>query len=562
MSDEQTAATDGEGDFLSNPQALRERLERIESELEQKQKDLLLAAQIGSHLVEENATLKEEAQSFRSKMEVAIREAAQARSNNSVLETRIQDLETRLAMRTNEFNVVSTQLNQALAKAQELDNRLINAQRKMNQQSDYLDTVETLRRQLEQATAQAMQARQRESAQEERVRELEDTVAELNAHIRRLEARVSEVPVDVTQLEEMRRANDRLRGEVQRKTERIATLEQNATDLEATLARLKEMTEMTSEAREEIASLKRQLDLKSKALEQANESLRVAVSVPRQRAMTSFSADVAKAAAVTDSEDLSSPTMEGIPSSAAASASLSSSSTTEQPLHHTTTSPASNSSTPMTMGSSIDDLSSPNTPVGSLSSSYRSESSMTGYDPSATFLEQQQKLAELNRKLEETAERLAEKSEEQKKLQELNEQLRETATLLQVKSEQINANANAAAAASLPPPEPAKPVTKEGYMTKEGAFIKSWKRRFFFMESEALYYAADIKTRFVTRGAIELRGARIHETNVANRICSFSILTPTRTYFLQCDSGQDKAEWISVLKARIAQIGNANVKKR
>jgi predicted nuclease with TOPRIM domain len=471
-----------------------------------------------------------------------------------------------------QFNVVATQLNQALAKAQELDNRLINAQRKMNQQSDYLDTVETLRRQLEQATAQAMQARQRESTQEERVRELEDTVgmlsasfnqlpavmltffifsAELNAHIRRLEARVSEVPIDVTQLEEMRRANDRLRGELQRKTERIATLEQNATDLETTLSRLKEMTEMTSEAQDEIASLKRQLELKSKSLEQANESLRVAVSVPRQRAMTTFSADVARASAAADAEDLSSPTMDGI-----AASSLSSSSTVEQPFQHTTT-----SSTPMAIGSSIDDLSSPNTPVGSLSSSYRSESSMIGYDPSAAFLEQQQKLAELNRKLEETAERLAEKSEEQKKLQELNEQLKETATLLQAKSEQINANANASAAASLVPAEPPKPVTKEGFMTKEGAFIKSWKRRFFFMESEALYYAADIKTRFVTRGAIELRGARIHETNVANRICSFSILTPTRTYFLQCDSEQDKAEWIAILRARIAQIGAATAKK-
>lgn len=31
-------------DLLGNPQALRERLERIEAELEQKQKDLLLAA--------------------------------------------------------------------------------------------------------------------------------------------------------------------------------------------------------------------------------------------------------------------------------------------------------------------------------------------------------------------------------------------------------------------------------------------------------------------------------------------------------------------------------------
>jgi hypothetical protein len=43
MSEEQSIA-EGEGDFLSNPQALRERLERIEAELEQKQKDLLLAA--------------------------------------------------------------------------------------------------------------------------------------------------------------------------------------------------------------------------------------------------------------------------------------------------------------------------------------------------------------------------------------------------------------------------------------------------------------------------------------------------------------------------------------
>lgn len=98
-------------------------------------------------------------------------------------------------------------------------------------------------------------------------------------------------------------------------------------------------------------------------------------------------------------------------------------------------------------------------------------------------------------------------------------------------------------------------------MTKEGAFIKSWKRRFFFMESEALYYAADVKTRFVTRGAVELRGARIHETNVGSRNFSFSVLTPTRTYFLQCDSEEDKTDWIAVLRARIAQIGATPARK-
>lgn len=37
-------------------------------------------------------------------MEVAIREATQARSNSTVLETRVQDLETRLTMRTNEVH--------------------------------------------------------------------------------------------------------------------------------------------------------------------------------------------------------------------------------------------------------------------------------------------------------------------------------------------------------------------------------------------------------------------------------------------------------------------------
>lgn len=130
----------------------------------------------------------------------------------------------------------------------------------------------------------------------------------------------------------------------------------------------------------------------------------------------------------------------------------------------------------------------------------------------------------------------------------MNRQLQQTATLLQAKSEQLQVQQQAS-----PDLNRAK---KEGYMTKEGAFVKSWKRRFFFMESDALYYSSDAKTRFVTRGAIELKNARIADGNVQNRPSSFSILTPARTYFLQCDSEEEKMDWLEALRVRIAQLNN------
>lgn len=202
--------------------------------------------------------------------------------------------------------------------------------------------------------------------------------AELNAHIRRLEARVSEVPIDVAELEEMRRANDRLRAEVQRKTERIAMLEKSAADMDATLSRLKEVSELASEAQDEIASLKRQLELKSRALEQANEGLRVAVTTPRShsKTVTALSQEIPRNMSAKAEEDLVFNQMEGVTTTP----------TREQQR--------STERTPPISFPSLDqaDLSLPGTPISSLSSSLRSESSMSGYDPSAAFLEQQQKV--------------------------------------------------------------------------------------------------------------------------------------------------------------------------
>lgn len=201
-----------------------------------------------------------------------------------------------------------------------------------------------------------------------------------------MEARVSEVPLDVAQLEEMRRANDRLRGEVQRKTERIANLEKNSADMDSTLTRMKEMTEMASDAQEEIVSLKRQLELKSRALEQANESLKVAISMPRQRANTvTISSEIART-----EDDLSSPQLEGVPLAISSGQISDDASSVED--GGSVTHARAHSNTPVSLQSlDSEGLGTPLTPGGSLASSYRSDSSMLAYDPSAAFLEQQQK---------------------------------------------------------------------------------------------------------------------------------------------------------------------------
>jgi hypothetical protein len=95
---------------------------------------------------------------------------------------------------------------------------------------------------------------------------------------------------------------------------------------------------------------------------------------------------------------------------------------------------------------------------------------------------------------------------------------------------------------------------KEGFLIKQGARVKNWKRRFFFIESDFLYYSESPKTRFVTLGMINLDGAEVDQAIVPNRAHVIAVKTSSRTFYLCAESEQDMHEWLNLLKEKVEDI--------
>jgi len=95
---------------------------------------------------------------------------------------------------------------------------------------------------------------------------------------------------------------------------------------------------------------------------------------------------------------------------------------------------------------------------------------------------------------------------------------------------------------------------KEGYLFKEGFVVHSWKRRFFFLESENLYYARSKGDRFNTMGTIPLCGAKIYEVLVPGKDYSFAVKSKLRTYFMVASNNSEKIEWMNAIVNCIKNI--------
>ena len=97
-----------------------------------------------------------------------------------------------------------------------------------------------------------------------------------------------------------------------------------------------------------------------------------------------------------------------------------------------------------------------------------------------------------------------------------------------------------------------KDATKTGYMMKEGHFITNWKKRYFVLKNEALYYYREENQPFPA-GAISIRDATI--TTAETRFPhSFQVLTRQlnsamhEKYVIACESEQEMKEWIAVIE--------------
>jgi len=103
-----------------------------------------------------------------------------------------------------------------------------------------------------------------------------------------------------------------------------------------------------------------------------------------------------------------------------------------------------------------------------------------------------------------------------------------------------------------------EPHDKDGYLTKQGGAIKTWKRRWFVLKGTKLWYFKS-KTDLSAKGFIELEATTLVRDEGANskkKKTMFSIqargLKGRRVFMMYPDTQQETTEWIEAIRKNIA----------
>ncbi|XP_056385700.1 pleckstrin homology domain-containing family A member 1 isoform X6 [Hyla sarda] len=104
-------------------------------------------------------------------------------------------------------------------------------------------------------------------------------------------------------------------------------------------------------------------------------------------------------------------------------------------------------------------------------------------------------------------------------------------------------------------------IIKAGYCVKQGAVMKTWKRRFFILEENTIGYFKSDMDRDPLR-IIQLREVQkvqeCKQSDIMMRDNLFEIVTTSRTFYVQADSPEEMHSWIRAISgAIVAQRGPA-----
>ena len=87
---------------------------------------------------------------------------------------------------------------------------------------------------------------------------------------------------------------------------------------------------------------------------------------------------------------------------------------------------------------------------------------------------------------------------------------------------------------------------KQGWLTKEGGIIKSWKKRWFVLtETDLVYYT---KANGVEKGRIPLDGTTVDFAKECKTQPAFKIVTEKRTYYIVGNSDNDVKLWVKAIR--------------
>ncbi|XP_061650585.1 dual adapter for phosphotyrosine and 3-phosphotyrosine and 3-phosphoinositide isoform X2 [Phyllopteryx taeniolatus] len=97
--------------------------------------------------------------------------------------------------------------------------------------------------------------------------------------------------------------------------------------------------------------------------------------------------------------------------------------------------------------------------------------------------------------------------------------------------------------------------TKEGYLLKQGAIVKSWKQRWFTLSRNELKYFKDQVYEEPIR-TLDLKACSAVQFDYSQeRINCFCLVFPERTFYLCAKTGVEADEWIKILRWKL-RLGN------
>jgi hypothetical protein len=104
-----------------------------------------------------------------------------------------------------------------------------------------------------------------------------------------------------------------------------------------------------------------------------------------------------------------------------------------------------------------------------------------------------------------------------------------------------------------------RPSDFEGYMTKQGGKIKTWKKRWFVLKGNFLHYFKTKKDKDVT-GTIDVNQITLIKTQEDDKHFLFTVETPGRTYFFYPETADSRQQWIDILNQTKSKINGVNKK--